>query len=219
MINKRHNKRRWFTLIEMLVVIVIIGILAAYIIPRISSAQWKARDVARKADVNQLTSALISYSLDKKWFPVAMTWRCIIDIANDGSLYEWFDWLVDWWYISNISKDPGGKWVETDSDTVNSWWQSDFLQICTGNYYGYISNWDHFVIIAYMDDPENWNYCTTSYNGIGEKDETKAWTLHALAGKSKDQDWNTEFKNIRKRLADNNGCPAGETYPFYIYAY
>ncbi|OQB40971.1 MAG: hypothetical protein BWY04_01128 [candidate division CPR1 bacterium ADurb.Bin160] len=48
----------------MLIVIVIIGILAAAIIPRLNSARSRANDVARKADLNQVANALITYQLD-----------------------------------------------------------------------------------------------------------------------------------------------------------
>ena len=67
----KKNKKRWFTLIEMLIVIVIIGILAAALIPRLSSARGRANDVARKADLAQTAAALVSYQIDKWSFP---TW-------------------------------------------------------------------------------------------------------------------------------------------------
>ena len=41
-------KKKAFTLVEMLIVVVIIGILAAALIPRLTGAQSKARDAARK---------------------------------------------------------------------------------------------------------------------------------------------------------------------------
>jgi len=53
----------------MLIVIVIIGILAAAIIPRLNSARGRANDVARKADLNQVATALITYQLDTGKFP------------------------------------------------------------------------------------------------------------------------------------------------------
>ena len=53
----------------MLIVIVIIGILAAALIPRLSSARGRANDVARKADLSQIASALVVYQIDKGNFP------------------------------------------------------------------------------------------------------------------------------------------------------
>jgi len=53
----------------MLIVIVIIGILAAALIPRLTSARGRANDVARKADLQQIATALISYQIDSGKFP------------------------------------------------------------------------------------------------------------------------------------------------------
>lgn len=44
-------KKRTFTLIEMLIVIVIIGILAAALIPRIQGAQRRSEDAAMRGDI------------------------------------------------------------------------------------------------------------------------------------------------------------------------
>lgn len=212
MTNRKHSKKRWFTLIEMLIVIVIIWILAAYLIPRISSAQGKARDVARQADVNQITSALVAYSLAEKWFPKYPAWTCVNSLA--GVVQEWENSdsedvvnLVEGWYISNISKDPGSKWVD-----VNDTEHNVSFTICDDAYYGYISNWDHFILVTYIDDPANWNYCPSD-------DENKEnWTINALQS-AQWNNWNVEFSNIRKRLADADWCNSDEAYPLYLYAY
>ena len=66
----KKNKKRAFTLIEMLIVIVIIGILAAALIPRLSSARGRANDVARKADLAQVAAALVAYQIDHGKFPL-----------------------------------------------------------------------------------------------------------------------------------------------------
>lgn len=63
------KKLKAFTLIEMLIVIVIIGILAAALIPRLSKARGRANDTARKADLSQVAAALVSYQIDKGSFP------------------------------------------------------------------------------------------------------------------------------------------------------
>ena len=48
----------------MLIVVVIIGILAAALIPRLQTVQGRARDTKRKADVTQIGSALAVYASD-----------------------------------------------------------------------------------------------------------------------------------------------------------
>jgi general secretion pathway protein G len=64
-------KKPAFTLVEMLIVIVIIGILAAALIPRLTSARSRANDTARKADLQQIATAIVAYQLDAKTFPTA----------------------------------------------------------------------------------------------------------------------------------------------------
>ena len=54
----------------MLIVIVIIGILTAALIPRLSSARGRANDVARKADLAQVAAALVAYQIDHGSFPI-----------------------------------------------------------------------------------------------------------------------------------------------------
>lgn len=53
----------------MLIVIVIIGILAAALIPQLTGIQGRARDTGRKADMNNVAGALQSYQLDMNQYP------------------------------------------------------------------------------------------------------------------------------------------------------
>lgn len=60
---------RGYTLIEIMVVIVILGILASLIIPRIASRPEEARIVKAKQDVRAIESALELYKLDNGNYP------------------------------------------------------------------------------------------------------------------------------------------------------
>jgi general secretion pathway protein G len=58
-----------FTLVEILVVIVILGILAALVVPRIIERPDQARVTAAKADIATIMSALKMYRLDNLRYP------------------------------------------------------------------------------------------------------------------------------------------------------
>jgi prepilin-type N-terminal cleavage/methylation domain-containing protein len=55
------TRRRAFTLLELLVVVAIIGIIAAIVYPNISGSRGKARDAQRISDLGQLQFALQLY--------------------------------------------------------------------------------------------------------------------------------------------------------------
>lgn len=60
---------RGFTLIEVMVVIVILGVLASLVIPRIMSRPDEARVVAARQDIASITQALKLYKLDNRHYP------------------------------------------------------------------------------------------------------------------------------------------------------
>jgi len=69
---KRHQPlaaTRGFTLLELLVVIVIIGLLAAYVAPRYFSQVGKSEVQVTKAQIEALDKALDVYRLDNRRYP------------------------------------------------------------------------------------------------------------------------------------------------------
>jgi len=60
---------RGFTLIEVMVVIVILGVLAALIIPKVMSRPDEARITAAKQDISSVAQALKLYRLDNMRYP------------------------------------------------------------------------------------------------------------------------------------------------------
>ncbi len=65
------RRSRGFTLIELMVVLVIIGVLGALIVPNLIDRADDARVTAARTDVNNLMQALKLYRLDNQRYPSA----------------------------------------------------------------------------------------------------------------------------------------------------
>ena len=63
------RRARGFTLIEIMVVIVILGVLAALVVPRVLDRPDEARRTAAKADIAAIVGALKLYRLDNQRYP------------------------------------------------------------------------------------------------------------------------------------------------------
>lgn len=115
-------------------------------------------------------------------FAIVTQWMCASNLKK---------YLVNNWYISQIPQDPLlesvhletniciepwtpnkkidiTKWVNAN----DSWWSLNGLecyadtnlwctQICKA-WYVYVSDWEHFALIAHMESKNNWNYETTA---------------------------------------------------------
>ncbi len=67
----RLRRAAGFTLIELMVVLVIIGVLAALIVPNVLDRTDDARATAARTDVHNLMQALKLYKLDNQRYPTA----------------------------------------------------------------------------------------------------------------------------------------------------
>jgi len=65
----RAARRRGFTLLEVMIVMVIIGILAALVVPKVIDRPDEARVVAARQDIASLMQALKLYRLDNQRYP------------------------------------------------------------------------------------------------------------------------------------------------------
>ena len=141
----KKNTIKAFTLVEMLIVIVIIGILIASLMPRMSAAQWRARDVARKSSLNQISTALVAYQGDHGHFPTASTWTAVCD----GSDVE--DAVIEGGWMAACPMDPN-----TDSTVVGLTDAGNFAykQLTKNNVTGW---W--FALVAGVEQPSSANVC------------------------------------------------------------
>lgn len=69
----RKTNQKGFTIIELLVVIVIIGILVALALPQLFAAQARGRDTDRKNDLKNIQQKLETYFNDNDFYPAEAT--------------------------------------------------------------------------------------------------------------------------------------------------
>ena len=62
-------KQQGFTIVELLIVIVVIGILAALVITTFTGIQQQARDTERQTDINAIHSQLEAYYAQNGYYP------------------------------------------------------------------------------------------------------------------------------------------------------
>jgi general secretion pathway protein G len=95
-----------FTLIELMVVILIIGLLATIVVQNLRSATDKAKRVKAQADISQIKSALDRYYLDAGSYPTSDQGLPALIAAPSGSNNDPKDWGGP--YIERIPLDPWG---------------------------------------------------------------------------------------------------------------
>jgi general secretion pathway protein G len=96
---------RGFTLIEILVVVVILGILAAIVVPKVMERPGEARVVRAQQDIRGIASALGLYKLDNFVYPT--TAQGLDALVNKPSGQpDAPNWKG---YLDNLPKDPWGR--------------------------------------------------------------------------------------------------------------
>lgn len=129
----RLKKQKGFTLIELLIVITIIGILAVALVPRITGGQDKARDAKRKADLQQLATAIELYADDNGGsYPSVSSDTCIEDLSEITS------------YMNSVPQDPSYDSSYTSSDSG----AYETTSYCSTGNYTYIQLTDGYLLVA-----------------------------------------------------------------------
>lgn len=96
---------RGFTLIEIMVVVLILGILAAIVVPRVMDRPEQARRVKARQDIRALESALNLYKLDNYQYPTTdQGLEALVHKPTDPEPPHW----KEGGYIDRVPLDPWG---------------------------------------------------------------------------------------------------------------
>ena len=98
--SSRRVFRRAFTLVEMLLVVTIIGILAALVIPKIVGRSEQARVTAAHADLSSIKTALEAFEVDNGYYP-----KSIQDLVLAPNTAK--NWHGP--YLEKVPQDPWGN--------------------------------------------------------------------------------------------------------------
>ena len=96
-----------FTLLEVMVVVVILGILAALVVPKIISRPDEARAIAAKQDIASLMQALKLYRLDNQRYPTTEQGLQALS-ARPTTAPVAANWKAGG-YLERLPKDPWGN--------------------------------------------------------------------------------------------------------------
>jgi general secretion pathway protein G len=105
--NVSHRLQRGFTLIEIMVVVVIIGILGALVVPKLMGKPQEARITAAKVDISSLMQALKIYKLDNQRYPTTeQGLKALTEKPSSGPAAN--GWKTGG-YVDKLPKDPWGN--------------------------------------------------------------------------------------------------------------
>jgi general secretion pathway protein G len=106
-----------FTLIEVMVVVVILGILAAIIVPKIMSRPEQARAVKAKQDIASIQSALDLYKLDTGMYPsTEQGLQALVTQPTTPPIPENWD---QGGYLKALPMDPWGQPYQYENNNGN----------------------------------------------------------------------------------------------------
>jgi len=102
----KARSNQGFTLLEIIVVVAIIAILAAYIAPKVAGRVDDARISKAKSDIRVLESSLELYKLDNFVYPsVDQGLKALVNKPSGDNARNW----REGGYIKKLTKDPWGN--------------------------------------------------------------------------------------------------------------
>ena len=124
----RYSKQAGFTLIELMVVIIILGVLAGMIIPRVMGRPDEARQAKAKIQIESFESALKLYKLDNGGYPTTeQGLKALVEAPTAGNLPK--NWRQGGYLEKGkVPKDPWGN----DFVYVSPGSHGDFDLSCLG---------------------------------------------------------------------------------------
>ena len=142
------NNKRGFTLIEIMVVVIILGLLAGIVLPKILGREEEAKVSAAKVQIKSMESALDGFKLDNGFYPA--TDQGLSALIRKPEVGRIPDKWKDGGYLkpARIPKDPWGK---------------DFLYFAPGN------EGREYEIVSYGPDNEQ--------GGEGKNADIESWKI------------------------------------------
>jgi general secretion pathway protein G len=103
----RRSLQRGFTLIEIMVVVVIMGVLAALVVPKLLNRTGESKVAAAKVDISTIMQALKLYKLDNQRYPsTEQGLQALLTKPTTGPAAN--GWKAGG-YLEKMPKDPWGN--------------------------------------------------------------------------------------------------------------